>query len=197
LKLDIADKFQLWGEMVHCDLSFAVLTTVKHALFVHRSRDDQTLYVSTPFHPGAKNPSFMQALLAQVVSAYCEALERNSRTGGQDSDAGQSDSGGQDGDGGDVGCGRGNSCGGRGRGANHNHGEGNGSHDCGVAHKSGHGGSQRCYEEGIYNVRHFEKPNQQERANQDITSHREIPVATKSFNEQLAFSKVRHCLIVH
>jgi hypothetical protein len=188
--------------MVHRDLSFAVLTTLKHALFAYRSRADQTLYVSTPFHPGADNPSFMQALLAQVVSAYCEAMERNSLWGVQDGDAGQSDSGSQDGDGGEGGRGRGDTRGGghgrgRGRGASHKRGGGDGSRNCGVAHEGGHGGSQRCCEEGIYNVRHSEKPKQKETARQDITSRWDIPVATRNSNEQLTLSKVRHCLIVH
>jgi hypothetical protein len=188
--------------MVHHDLSFAVLTSLKHALFAYRSRADQTLYVSTPFHPGANNPSFMQALLAQVVSAYCEAEARDSRRGDQDGDAGQSDSGSQDGDGGEGGHSRGNTRGGgrgrgRGRGASHKRDGGDGSRNCSVAHEGGHGGSQRRYEEGIYNASHSEKPKQKETASQDITSRWDIPVATRNSNEQLTLSKVRHCLIVH
>jgi hypothetical protein len=41
------------------------------------------------------------------------------------------------------------------------------------------------------------KPKQKERARRDIALHWDIPVASRSLNEQLALSKVRHCLMVH
>jgi len=67
--------------MVHRDLSFSALSTLKHAVMVYRSRSTQTLYVSTPFLPGAKSPTLTQALLGQIITAYLEALARNNLSG--------------------------------------------------------------------------------------------------------------------
>src|ERR1700722_3289677 len=145
--------------MVHRDLTFATLTTLKHALFVYRSRSDRTLYVSTPFLPGATKPSFMQALLGQIISAYCEALERNAQNEDQDGDTGQdvqngSDVGHQDDDEGNGGGGNG------GRGA-----RGNDSCEC-SAHEDDrregdHGGSHGHSEGGIHNDERKEKAHQE------------------------------------
>jgi hypothetical protein len=62
--------------MVHRDLTFSALSTVKHAIMVYRSRPTQTLYVSTPFLPGANSPTATQTLLGQMISAYQDALIR-------------------------------------------------------------------------------------------------------------------------
>jgi hypothetical protein len=66
--------------MVYRDLNFGAIYTLKHAVMVCRSPSEQTLYVSTPFLPGATNPTFTQALLSQIVSAYQAYSARNSST---------------------------------------------------------------------------------------------------------------------
>ena len=75
--------------MLYRDLTFASLTTLKHAVMVYRSRSTQTLYVSTPFLPGATTPTFTQALLSQMICAYQEALQRDAY--GDSADGGNSD----------------------------------------------------------------------------------------------------------
>src|ERR1700722_18330487 len=160
--------------------------------------------MSTQFFPGASNPTFMQALLGQIVSAYGEARESNSlqeavQNEDQEDDAGQDGQNDNDMEDHDDGGGHGGRNGGRGDGGSsksrrkRNGGrgpEGNDSHNCGIAHEGDHGGSHGRHEEGLYNVTHsklsgIEK--QKERAHQDITLNgRKIPVATRSVNEQLA-----------
>jgi hypothetical protein len=44
---------------LHRNLTFASLITLKHAVMVYRSRSQQTLYVSTPFLPGATTPTLV------------------------------------------------------------------------------------------------------------------------------------------
>jgi hypothetical protein len=66
--------------MVYRDLNFGAIYTLKHAVMVCRSPSEQTLYVSTPFLPGATNPTFTQALLSQIVSAYQTYSARSSST---------------------------------------------------------------------------------------------------------------------
>jgi hypothetical protein len=73
--------------MLHRDLTFASLTTLKHAVMVYRSRSTRTLYVSTPFFPGATTPTFTQALLSQIICAYQEALERDVYGGSANDDS--------------------------------------------------------------------------------------------------------------
>jgi hypothetical protein len=66
--------------MVHKDLSFSVISSLKHNIMVYRSRFEQTLYVSTPFFPGATTPTLTQSFLGQIICAYEEALARSSTT---------------------------------------------------------------------------------------------------------------------
>jgi hypothetical protein len=203
--------------MVHRDLTFSTLTTAKHALLVYRSRSDQTLYVSTPFLPGAKNPSFMQALLGQIISAYCEALERNKlkkmtqnknkkgdvgQDGQNDNDVGHH--GGNGRSGGSHGRddrGNGNRGGDRSKSRRKysGGGRGNGGRKCGDTPEGDHADhADSCghYEEGLYNVTPSTIPESNEKAHRIIALD-EIPVATRSSNEQLALSKVCHFLMVH
>jgi hypothetical protein len=77
--------------MLSRDLTFASLTTLKHAVMVYRSRSEQTLYVSTPFLPGATTPTFTQALLSQMVCAYQEAQQRDALDGSADGGDGDED----------------------------------------------------------------------------------------------------------
>jgi hypothetical protein len=77
--------------MLHRDLTFASLTTLKHGVMVYRSRSDQTLYVSTPFLPGATTPTFTQAVLSQIICAYKEAQQRDARGGSADGGDGDED----------------------------------------------------------------------------------------------------------
>jgi hypothetical protein len=84
--------------MVHRDLSFSALSTLKHAVMVYRSRSTQTLYVSTPFLPGAKSPTLTQALLGQIITAYLEALARDNssgKPGGEEGDGDKDSRGGE------------------------------------------------------------------------------------------------------
>jgi len=73
--------------MLHRDLTFASLTTLKHAVMVYRSRSTRTLYVSTPFLPGATTPTFTQALLSQMICAYQEALRRDAYSSSANDDS--------------------------------------------------------------------------------------------------------------
>ena len=82
--------------MLHRDLTFASLTTLKHAVMVYRSRSAQTLYVSTPFLPGATRPTFTQALLSQMIFAYKEAFDRDALRGSADGGDGDEDDEGND-----------------------------------------------------------------------------------------------------
>jgi hypothetical protein len=168
--------------MVHRNLTFATLTTAKHALFVFRHRSDRTLYVSTPFLPGATKPSFMQALLGQIISAYREALERNTRKETTQND--KKGDAGQDGQNdNDMRHHRGNCRGGRGNGGRGNGGRGGGNGGTREGDDCDDGGCRGHCEEGIYNATHSKMFESNEKADQGI----KIPVAT---HEQLALSKV-------
>jgi hypothetical protein len=78
--------------MLYRDLTFASFTSLKHAVMVYRERSTQTLYVSTPFLPGATAPTFTQALLGQIICADKEALQRDANNGPADGGDSNSDS---------------------------------------------------------------------------------------------------------
>lgn len=65
--------------MVHRNLTFTTLTSIKHTVAVYRSRSQQRLYVSTPLHPGALNPSLPILLLSQIVAAFKDAQLRDEK----------------------------------------------------------------------------------------------------------------------
>ena len=141
--------------MVHRDLSFSALSTLKHAVMVYRSRSTQTLYVSTPFLPGAKSPTLTQALLGQIITAYLEALARDNssrKPGGEEGDSDKDSRGGE-----------------------------NDTED-----HDGPGPSSGAKRKGKEPDRKSSK-----KAHMDTTSDDgEIPVATLSTTEQVAWSKV-------
>jgi hypothetical protein len=66
--------------MVHQDLTYATLMSLKHAVMVYCSQKTQTLYISTPFLPNTRSPTLCQALLSQIISAYLEVESCCNRT---------------------------------------------------------------------------------------------------------------------